>query len=62
MKTLADTLYSDREIQEYIRIYMEDYGKIPPPLCPWEGETIDEYREKLRKLVEQEEKQRAGNS
>lgn len=61
MKKHADALRADKEIQNYIRIYMEDYGKIPPPLLLWDGETIDEYREKLRKLVEAEKKAAAGN-
>ena len=56
MKLIAEALLNDKEIQDYISIYMKNYGKVPPPLCLWDGETIDEYRERLRKLVEQEDK------
>ncbi len=55
MRLIAEELLNDKEIQEYISIYMKNYGKVPPPLCLWDGETIDEYRERLRKLVEQED-------
>lgn len=56
MNLIQEALTSDKEIQNYIKVLIEEYKKVPPPLYLWEGETLDEYRERLRKLVEQKGK------
>lgn len=51
--TIVDKLLGDGKVEEYKKKYKEKYGKNAPPFCLWDGETIDEYKEKLRKAVEE---------
>lgn len=52
-KALFDELLGDGKVEEYKEKYYEKYGKNAPPFCLWDEESIDEYKEKLRKAVEE---------
>lgn len=52
-KALLDELFGDGKVEKYKKKYKEKYGRNAPPFCLWDGETIDEYKEKLRKAVEE---------
>lgn len=52
-KTLFDRLFGDGKVEEYKEKYEKKYGKNAPPFCLWDEEIVDEYREKLRKAVEE---------
>lgn len=50
---IIDALIEDGKVWEYKKKYQEKYGKNAPPYCIWGPETIEEYKEKLRKAVEE---------
>jgi len=51
-KALHEAIFGDGKVWEYTKKYKEKYGKPAPPFCIWGPETIEEYKEKLRKAVE----------
>ncbi len=53
MKTIGEILRNDKEIQRYERKHEEMYGKPALPYCLWEDESVEKYKEKLKKLVEE---------
>lgn len=51
---LIDILRQDEKITKYKREYEEKYKRNPPPFNFDEYRTIEDYREYLRKLVEED--------
>jgi hypothetical protein len=41
------------EIQRLKKKHKEMYGKPAPPFCIWEDPSVEEYKEKLKKLVKE---------
>ncbi len=52
---LFNAIRSDKEIQE-MKKTISDNGGFVPGFGFWDGETIEEYRERLRKIVEEVKK------
>ena len=52
---LFNAIRSDKEIQEMKKTF-SDNGGFVPGFGFWDGETIEEYRERLRKIVEEVKK------
>lgn len=51
---IVDVLKQDEMIQRYRKEFKEKYKRNPPPFNFDEYESIEDYREYLRKLVEGE--------
>lgn len=52
MRKLIEAIKNDKEIQMLKKQYEEKYGENPPPYNYDEYSGLDDYKEKLKKLVE----------
>lgn len=55
---LFKTIREDKEIQE-VKNFISDNGGFVPGFGFWDGETIDEYRERLHKIAEEIKKEKS---
>ena len=53
---IGELINKDKEIQELKKLYKEKNGKNSPPYNYDEYAGLDDYKSKLRKLVEQDKK------